>query len=127
MRCLDSDFLIDVLSGKKEAEHKMREIENDNLATTAVTAFEVLFGAEYSQNKKNIKEAYKILGGLEILAFNLEAAKEASKIQVQNIRKGIRLPIRDLFIASVAKVHNCTVITRNTKHFTAAGLTVETW
>ena len=33
MKCLDSDFLIDILAGKKEAEHKMLEIENERLAT----------------------------------------------------------------------------------------------
>jgi predicted nucleic acid-binding protein len=52
MKCLDSDFLIDILAGKKEAEHKMLEIENERLVTTAINGFEVLFGAEYSQNEK---------------------------------------------------------------------------
>ncbi|MBU7029137.1 MAG: type II toxin-antitoxin system VapC family toxin [Theionarchaea archaeon] len=113
MRCLDSDFLIDILAGKKEAEYKMLEIENERLATTAINVFEILFGAEYSHNERNIKEAHKILSGLDILTFDLEAAEEASRIQVQQMREGSRLPIRDLFIASVAKVHNCVVVTRN--------------
>ena len=77
MKCLDSDFLIDILAGKKEAEHKMLEIENERLATTAINVFEILFGAEYSQNEKNIKEAHRILNGLDIIAFDLEAAEEA--------------------------------------------------
>ncbi len=46
MRCLDSDFLIGILAGKREAEHKMLEIENDRLATTAINAFEILFSAK---------------------------------------------------------------------------------
>ena len=127
MKCLDSDFLIDILAGKKEAEHKMLEMENERLATTAVNVFEILFGAEYSQNKRNIKEAHRILSGLDIIAFDLEAAEEASKIQAQCIREGNRLPIRDLFIASVAKVNKCVVVTRNVNHFRVSGLKVETW
>lgn len=127
MKCLDSDFLIDILAGKKEAKHKMMEIENERLATTAINAFKILFGAEYSHNEKNIKEAHKILGGLDIIAFDLEAAEEAGRIQVQNIREGNRLPIRDLFIASMAKIHECVVVTRNVKHFRISGLEVETW
>ena len=34
----------------------MREVENNNLATTAVNVFEVLFGAEYSQNRQNTQK-----------------------------------------------------------------------
>jgi predicted nucleic acid-binding protein len=127
MKCLDSDFLIDILAGDKKAEHKMREIENDRLATTTINVFEILFGAEYSRNERNIKEAYRILNGLEIFSFGVEAALEASKIQANRIHRGARLPVRDLFIASIAKVHHCTVITRNVDHFQIAGLEVETW
>ncbi|MBU7046910.1 MAG: type II toxin-antitoxin system VapC family toxin [Theionarchaea archaeon] len=127
MRCLDSDFLIDILAGKREAESKMLEIENDRLATTAINAFEILFGAKYSQNMKNIKESHRILSGLDILTFDLEAAEEASRIHVQHMREGNRLPTRDLFIASVAKVPSCVVVTRNVKHFRISGLEVETW
>ena len=67
------------------------------------------------------------MNGLDIIAFDLEAAEEAGKIQAQHIREGNRLPIRDLFIASVAKVHECVVVTRNVKHFKISGLKVETW
>ena len=127
MRCLDSDFLIDILAGKREAEHKMLEIENDRLATTAINAFEILFGAKYSHNEKNIKESRRILSGLDILTFDLEAAEEASRIQVQHMREGSSLPTRDLFIASIAKVHDCVVVTRNVNHFRVSGLEAETW
>ncbi|MBU7036561.1 MAG: type II toxin-antitoxin system VapC family toxin [Theionarchaea archaeon] len=127
MKCLDSDFLIDILAGKEEAERKMLEIEIERLATTAINVFEILFGAEYSRNKKNIKEALRIVGGLDVFAFDQEAAEEASKIQVQCIRRGTRLPIRDLFIASVAKAHECVVVTRNVNHFRGCGLEIETW
>lgn len=75
MKCLDSDFLIDILAGKREAEYKMREIENDKLVTTTVNVLEILFGAEYPQNEKTIKEVYRILDGLEICAFGLQAAE----------------------------------------------------
>lgn len=47
------------------------------LVTTTVNVFEILFGAEYSQNEKNIKEVCRILDGLEIFAFGLQAAEEA--------------------------------------------------
>ena len=33
MRCLDSNFLIDILGGKRE-EEKMLEIENDRFSTS---------------------------------------------------------------------------------------------
>jgi predicted nucleic acid-binding protein len=126
MKCLDSDFLIDILAGKKDAEHKMLEIENERLVTTAINVFEILFGAEYSQNEKNNREAYRILNGLDIIAFDLEAAEEARTIQAQRIQEGKRLPIRDLFIASVAKAHECVVVTRNVNHFEGL-VEVETW
>lgn len=105
----------------------MLEIENERLVTTAINGFEILFGAEYSQNEKNIREAYRILNGLDIIAFDLEAAEEASMIQAQRIREGKRLPICDLFIASVAKAYECAVVTRNVNHFEGLGLEVETW
>jgi predicted nucleic acid-binding protein len=88
-RCLDSDFLIDILAGKKEAEHKMLEIEDEKLATTAINVFEILFGAEYSHNEKNVKESHRILSGIISLLLIWRLLKKQARFKPSICEKEI--------------------------------------
>lgn len=130
MKCLDSDFLISILRGDKGVEKKMMEVDAEgNAFTVSVNAFEILYGALRSSKKeKNLEEAKRLLGSLEILAFDHRAAEKASKIQSALIEEGEGIGLKDLFIAGTATVNGCTLVTKNSKHFSRIKeLKLEEW
>jgi tRNA(fMet)-specific endonuclease VapC len=130
VKCLDSDFLIAILRGDKSVERKMVEIDADGKASTvSVNAFEILYGAHHSAKKeKNLKEAKRLLNSLDILALDYKAAEKASEIQSNLIEVGEGIGLKDVFIAAAAITNRCTLVTKNTKHFSKIGtLKLESW
>ena len=130
MKCLDTNFLVDVLRGKKEAENKLRELDEEGLqATTVVSVFELLIGARLSEkNKGNLKDVFRLISRLNVLTMTLESVDIASQIYARKTRKGKPIGLKDIFIAGIAISNGCDLVTRNVKHFSGLKkLRVETW
>jgi tRNA(fMet)-specific endonuclease VapC len=69
-----------------------------------------------------------ILGDLELLSFDVAAAEVYGPLRARLERKGLKLDEADLRIASIALVHDCTLITGNVRHFARLDeLRVENW
>jgi tRNA(fMet)-specific endonuclease VapC len=130
VKCLDSDFLIAILRGEEAVKKKIAEIDEECKAfTVSINAFEILYGALRSSKKeKNLKEAKRLLNSLDILTLDYKAAEKASEIQSNLTEKGKGIGLKDLFIASAAITNGCTLVTKNTKHFSKIGeLKLEAW
>lgn len=129
MECLDSDALIGVLRnspGAKELSEKLDE--KGKAATTSVNAYEILLGAKRVDDKNKLEEARKLLGKLVILYFDERAAEKSSEIHAELSKTGAQLDLRDIFIGSIAFVNGCSIVTRNTKHFSKIKeLKIEKW
>lgn len=68
----DTDVLLDTLRGRKPvAARVVQEIEAGNLATTVLSAFELLSG---SREERGREEVEKLLGAVEVLPLDPEAA-----------------------------------------------------
>ncbi len=117
--CLDTDFLIDFLRGKKDAVEfiKKNELSKD-LATTYINVFELYYGV-YKSNKnlENIRAVILLLNRIETLDFSHESAKKAGEILVKLENEGKIIEFRDLFIGVIALVNNYSIKTNNIKHF----------
>jgi len=126
MNCLDSSFIIDFLDPEKK-HHKqavewMKENKDDKLATTPICAFEVLRGAvRIQQNRKQVES---FLMGLIIPGFGFEEAVTAAETDAELHSKGDPLSARDTLIASQARRHNYTLITRDDDFNNVPGLDV---
>lgn len=130
VKCLDSDFLISILRGDKSVEKKMIEIDAEGSASTvSINAFEILYGALHSAKKeKNLKEAKRLLNSLEVLPLDYRVAEKASEIQSNLTEAGEGIGLKDVFIAATAITNRCTLVTKNTRHFSKIGeLKLEAW
>ena len=129
--CLDTDFLVALLRGYKEAVKKAEEYDSTRaeVSTTSVNAFEVYFGAFRSREaEKNVKQADSLLSSIKILKLNLEASRKAGEILSELMHKGMPIGLRDTLIAGIALTNGYTLVTRNTEHFKRIiGLSIETW
>ncbi len=130
MKCIDTDFLIAILRGKQEAYESVLKIDEEGKeATTAINAFELFFGANRSERKKeNIREAQKLLERLEVIPLDTLSAKRAGEISATLVAKGEAIDFRDAMIAGIALEKDLTLLTRNNAHFSRIkGLKVQTW
>ena len=131
MTCLDTDFIIDLLRRKLEAERKLEDLaaEGDKLTTTPLNASELYKGAYGSS--RPIEEAKKVrhlLETLDILEFSSAASETFGKLSIEFQRKGNDIGDFDLLIASIALTHGEPLLTRNVRHFSRVpGLAVESY
>jgi len=81
MKCIDTAFLIGVLRGRGDAEHKMRELDEEGRqATTSVNAFELFYGAYKSREKSiNLERTVSLLDRLDVLPLDLESSQKLVK------------------------------------------------
>lgn len=130
MKCLDTDLLIAILRGKKEAYNKVIELDEEGKeATTSICAFELFFGANKSERKtENVKEALKLLGRLEVFPLDLSSSRRAGEIAAKLVAKGETIDFRDAMIGAIALEKDLTLVTRNKSHFARIkGLKIELW
>ena len=117
MRCVDTDFLIDVLNNEPKVRNLVNELDdNKEYFTTSISLFELQAGA-YQLGKKKLKAAQLLLSRFHIFEFNRFAADEAARIYADLRKKGKEIPMRDAMIAGIVKVNGCSLITKDTNHF----------
>ena len=130
MKCLDTDFLIAILRGREDAGKKMSETDREGRqSTTAVNAFELLYGAHRSnQRSANIEKTKALLDRVEVLPFQLDSSQRAGEILAELTSRGESIDFRDAMIAGIASRNGLTLVTRNKEHFARVkGLEVEVW
>lgn len=118
--CLDTDILIDHLRNQTSVVTCIRRLEEEHavLSTTAINAFELLYGAYKTQNKdQNVHATKALLDRLALYAFDAQSAELAGEILATLESAGQLIGFRDLFIGATALVNNAQLLTRNTKHF----------
>lgn len=131
MACLDTDFIIDLLRRKSDAERKLEELTADGvrLTTTALNAAELFKGA-YNCAKPihEAKTVRHLLDTLDILDFSIAASETFGKLTIELKRDGNEIGDFDMLIASIALTHGEPLLTRNIRHFSrVSGLVVESY
>lgn len=70
----------------------------------------------------------QLLQEVSILDFDAACALEFGKLRGELLQQGLKVPVADLMIASVALVHNLTLVTHNTADYqNIPGLRVDDW
>ena len=118
--CLDTSVLIDNLRGKKQTVEFIRRLEEagTTLSTTAITSFELYYGAYRSRRReKNLAVTRTLLTRLVILDLTDECSNEAGRILAFLEEKGDLIGFRDALIAAIALTHKMTLATSDTEHF----------
>jgi tRNA(fMet)-specific endonuclease VapC len=130
MKCLDTDLLVAILRGREDAELKMNEVDREGRqCTTAITAFELFYGAYKSkQRHTNLEKTRMVLERVDVLSLDYESSEGAGEILADLAARGDMIDFRDAMIAGIAKAKGLTLVTRNEEHFARVkGLKVEVW
>jgi predicted nucleic acid-binding protein len=112
---LDTDVIIDALSGKRGAADLFRRLllEGHSLACCAVNLAEVFAGVRRAEERR----VSRFLGSLEYYPITRAAACRAGLLKRDWARKGVALSTTDTMIAAVALEYNLTLVTRNVRHY----------
>ncbi len=99
------------------------------LKVSAVTAFELEFGARRSQRYEHlIRVIDAFLDNVEVLPFTLQAAREAGVIRADLAAVGNMIGAYDLLIAGHARALDATLVTNNIGEFSRIDhLSVDNW
>lgn len=117
---IDTEVLVDLLRNRKEAIAFVSELEVKKflLATTAVNAFELYYGAHKSdQPEKGIQSTKTLLKRLVLLPFTPRSAQKAGHLYAELGKKGQPIGLRDTFVGGIALTRGFSVATRNVEHF----------
>ncbi|MHA2096634.1 MAG: type II toxin-antitoxin system VapC family toxin [Candidatus Hodarchaeales archaeon] len=132
MICFDSDFIISLLRGNKEAKTKVKILEEGPrlLVTTAINALELYIGivAVDGISGRRIETTREFLSNLTILPLDTSSAERSAYILNSLKKIGRPIGLKDSLIAGIALEHKADILTRNIKHFErVSGLKIETW
>ena len=99
------------------------------IAISSVALAELYSGAyKLAQPARILTGIADLLQDVAVLDFDSAGAEQFGKVRGQLLQKGIQRPTADLLIASVALVHNLTLVTHNTADYQhIPGLRLDDW
>ncbi len=131
MVVLDSDILVGILRGDKDATKFLERMESDGekLNTTVINACELLEGAMLHAKKDDFtRKVELLLGSFGSLSFTISVSWVAAEISADLRKRGEMIDAEDIYIAAIAKVNGEIIVTRNAKHFgRIKGIQVRKW
>ncbi|HLC86428.1 MAG TPA: type II toxin-antitoxin system VapC family toxin [Candidatus Nanoarchaeia archaeon] len=107
MFILDSSAIIEILNGTNIGKNLANELKDGIVSTTVFSLYEILLGAKPKETAK-INDFFE---SMSILNFENSAAKESSNIERDLAKKGELINKVDIFIASICKLNDRTLIT----------------
>jgi len=115
---VDSDWIIDGLSGREAAIRRLESESLHGLAISAVTVGEVFEGAYRRPSPAaSLARYWRFMDGYQVLPVTHEIADTFARIRAELRRAGNLIPDLDLLIAATALVHDLQLLTRNQRHF----------
>jgi tRNA(fMet)-specific endonuclease VapC len=89
-------------------------LDDRGMATTAISAFELLSGARSTDQQTTIEA---LLAALPILPFDDAAGRAAARCRRELESGGQTIGMGDYLIAGICLSRGATLLTRNRKHF----------
>ncbi len=117
---LDTDTCIHLLRGRETTVTRAAEHGPADLAISAITRYELLYGVERCPPAWRKKEGQKVrmlLDALQLLAFTGETAVIAAKIRASVEAAGKAIGPMDLLIAATALEHELILASGNIAEF----------
>ena len=130
MYLLDTNIVSYWMRGDKKVIERLKSHAPSELALSAITLAEILYGIEKSPAKKRERhhKIQQITSLLHLYTFDEKAAQEYALVRSELEESGRPISERDTQIAAVALAHQLTLVTHNVKEFgRIARLKVEDW
>jgi tRNA(fMet)-specific endonuclease VapC len=130
MYLLDTNIVSYWMRGDEHVIDRLKAHLPSQLALSAITLAEILYGIQKSPTKKRERKAriQDITSMLDLYPFDEQAASRYAAIRCQLESSGRSISERDTQIAAIAMAQRLTVVTHNVKEFDRVhGLKVEDW
>ncbi len=115
---LDTDTIIYFQKGHRGVVKRVISVHPDSIVTTIINRAELLFGAYYSEHKKqNLLKTHEFLTAIKTLPFCNNSTEIFAEYKASLKKNGNIIDDMDLVIASIAMANNMILVTNNTKHF----------
>src|SRR5436190_14419706 len=128
---LDTDTCIHLLRGHPLAVNRASQCSPSDLAISAITHYELLYGVEKCSPARRKKESGKVrllLQQLQILPFTDGTAARAATLRATLESNGRAIGPMDILIAATALEYNLPIVTSNLGEFQrVSGLQCEDW
>lgn len=128
---LDTDICIHLLRGTPEVVGQAALSSPADLAISAITRFELLYGVERCPPAWRKKESGKVrflVEHMRVFPFTGETAAHAAQIRAGLESQGRLIGPMDVLIAATATEHNLSLVTNNLAEFQRVpGLICTTW
>ncbi len=127
---LDTNICVYALKNRPPAVlDRLKEVGQEAVAVSVVTALELRQGAEKSQARERTHQRLDLfLGPMPVLSFDAEAAIVGARIRAHLERAGTPIGDLDSLIAATALAKNLVLVTNNLREFVRVpGLRTENW
>ena len=125
---LDTDICSAHMRRPAKLAHRFIQ-HTGQLAVSAITLAELYAGAyKHSQVNRLLALIADLLQEVQLIDFDALCAEKFGQVRGSLLQQGIVVPTADLMIASVALVHNLTLVTHNTADFqNVPGVRLDDW
>jgi predicted nucleic acid-binding protein len=115
---LDTDWIIDCLSGEQGAIDILLELAPSGLATSVITYAELYEGVAASRRRaEDLERLEDFMAAVEILGIDLGVVRIFGERRAQLRAKGLLIDNFDLLIAATALRFDLVLLTRNVNDF----------
>ena len=126
---LDTNIVIYTIKNRPMAVRRAFKKYSGQLAISAVTLGELVYGAEKStQREKNLDDIDGLISRLKVLPFDQASAIQFGQLRAELARTGKPIGPYDQMIAGQARSQGLILVTNNMREFKRVpGLRVENW
>lgn len=126
---LDTNVVIDILRDNKDVarRYQLETLKRSRIFICPIVYYEVVRGFKIGGATKKFETFLQLYRNWRLLTFDEDVAKKSVDIYEQ-LHKGELIEDNDIYIAAVAIVNGCTLVTANTNHFgRVEGLSFVNW
>jgi tRNA(fMet)-specific endonuclease VapC len=124
---LDTNTVIHYLKGEPRVTARIQAADPETLAISTLAVYE-LENRALRGGKRWRSNVNSVIGTLQHIPFDSQAARETAQIRFDLERKGALIGPLDLLIAGIAISRNAILVSDNTKEFARIkGLRLEDW
>src|SRR2546421_2468531 len=115
---LDTDWIINLLAGNKDAEEKIQHLDPGDIVISLVTIAEIYEGAfQYANPEAHLRTFRAFFQHFHLLNLNLPIVEKFAEIRSYLRRRGELISDFDILLGATALHHDLTVLTYNKRHF----------
>jgi len=115
---LDTDWIINLLAGKKDAAEYIERFDPEDIVISLVTVAEIYESAfNYANPEEHIKIFRSFLDNFQLLTLNLPIIEKFAEVRAHLRRRGEIISDFDILLGATALHYDLIVLTYNKKHF----------